>query len=144
MYFNPQMHAWVCIQMVKNNEKCFKIIKKVLFSLKLLRSNQLLDVDQYLGVTPKPWKLSFLAYFYMSLTSASHAYDEISTFLIVFKCVYYFPPCEPMRKHAFAGRNTQQIGTSYQKMKNARTSNSNFFFVLSHLSFWTTNRLYCV
>ena len=32
MYFDLQTHACACIHMVINNEKCLKIIKKLLFS----------------------------------------------------------------------------------------------------------------
>ena len=32
VYFDQQMHACTCVGMVENNEKCFKIIKNILFS----------------------------------------------------------------------------------------------------------------
>ena len=34
-------------------------------------------------------------------------HDEKSMFLIILERFYHFRPCERMRKHAFAGRNTQ-------------------------------------
>ena len=41
----------------------------------------------------------FSSFFFTSLTWASHTYDEKGA----------FRPCESMRKHAFAGRSTQQL-----------------------------------
>ena len=34
-------------------------------------------------------------------------HDEKGTLFIIFKVFYSFQPCERMRKHVFAGRNTQ-------------------------------------
>ena len=47
----------------------------------------------------------------MSLTRASRSHDEKGTFSWLLNVFHRFRPCERMRKHVFAGRNTQQQGT---------------------------------
>ena len=72
---------------------------------KSLRSNQLLGVDQRLGVTPKRKKNNhFCLHSYESLTWASRTHDEKSMFLIILE---HFLSFSTMQKHEFAGWNTQ-------------------------------------
>ena len=69
-------------------------------------------VGQRLGVSPKSWLTpkSWLLIWYFFLITFLHAtYMSLSC---TFKCFFYnFQPCKPMRKHAFAGRNTQHALT---------------------------------
>ena len=48
-------------------------------------------------------------FFFMSLTCASRMHDGKGTFSWFSNSFHHFRPCKHMRKHAFAGRNTQQI-----------------------------------
>ena len=77
-------------------------------------------VGQQLGVTPKSWLapkswlliwncVGFNSFFYMSLTWASRLCDEKDTFSWFSNVFHCFWPCECMRKHGFAGWNTQQV-----------------------------------
>ena len=45
----------------------------------------------------------------MTITWASHEHDEKSTFFLIFLIFDCFRLCKRMRKHAFAGQNTQHM-----------------------------------
>ena len=70
-------------------------------------SNKPLVVNQLLGVTPNCYQQTFSSFF-VSLSCASRAHDEKGTFSSFFNAFHHFWPYEHMRKHVFAGRNTQQ------------------------------------
>ena len=76
---------------------------------KIPRSNQLLGANQLLGVTPIRWPTNFFLRF---ATWASHEPFMPMMKKVVFCSFSYvfdrFRPCERLRKHAFAGQNTQQ------------------------------------
>ena len=66
VYFNQQTHACACVHMVENNEKRYKIVKKVLFSW-YPQETQVRLMQQHKE------KLSFLAFRY------THTYVPLFT-----------------------------------------------------------------
>ena len=111
MYFDQQTHACACVRIVENDQKHLEMSKKHQNSKWY---NQLLGVDQLLGVTPNRWPTIFFIcfswFFFVSLLSASRVHDEKGTFSSYSNVFCCYRPCEHMRKHAFAGRNTQHTG----------------------------------
>ena len=135
MYFNQRTHACAWVHMVEIGWKHWKMRKNSLSIIhtrgsqkaneekrrKFQMSNQHLGVTQLLGVTPNRWPTNF---FFIFLRFSSCALREplmqmmkkilFYSFSSVFDC---FRPCERVRKHVFAGWNTQQIGFSDHKLE---------------------------
>ena len=76
----------------------------------------------------------FSSFFFISLSCASHAHDEKGTFYSFLNVFDHFRPCECMRKHVFAGRNTQQVKNPH--IKDFFSLFFFYFLFLSFHSFW--------
>ena len=93
---------------------------------KFQMSNQRLGVNQLLGVTPNCWPKNF---FFVFLRFSSWALREPLVRMMKkvlfywFSSVFYrfqFRPCGRVHKHAFAGRNTQQVQCTHSLVLNVK------------------------
>ena len=118
-------HAFAWSKTIKNIQKW---VKKVLFSsctqeahVRLTKKNEekSLLVSDWEWLPKAGWhpnagcSFGILLFFVLFSTWASHVHDA-KCFLknYSFSSVFdHFRPCELMRKHAFAGRNTQQVAS---------------------------------
>ena len=68
-------------------------------------------------------------------------YDGKGTFFMILECFYHFWPCERMRKHVFAGQNTQHWNFRFLFLSNISKLSifsHHYTFLQSTIHVWTS------
>ena len=121
-------HAFTWLKTIKNIWKSWK--------------NYKMGVNQLLGVTHNRWPTNFFSSaFFMALTWAYRTHDGKGTFFMILECFYHFWPCERMRKHVFAGQNTQHWNFRFLFLSNISKStifSHHYTFLQSTIHVWTS------